>query len=140
MNSGSRIVFSVPKPPSLQQTSKYPDATLAWIKARMCELLSAIAVRADGDLIIDHGAYSVMYTCVHDYCSVSHGVYSEKLYRTLEEFLQLHCRDIRREILKAAFDASDQDISILRTYIKEWRQYFALAKINAHLFAFLERH
>lgn len=140
MASGNRIIFSVPKPPSSQQILEDPDATLAWIKARIHELITAIRVQTGVEPVIDYGAYSVMHTFTHDYCSASHGINAEKLYRALEELLLQHCREIRAEILETVPDASGHDISIARTYVEKWTQYSALARLNAHLFAFLERH
>lgn len=138
MASRPHIIFTVPKPPSAQQTRTNPDDTLSWIKARIHGLMAAIKEQEDSTdkLTIGHDAYMIIYSVIHDVVAKHH---AEKLYDFLGELLQKHCEDARGEILETAADASNREYSIVESYATQWKLYRALARINTHLFSPLDR-
>ncbi|KAM0722394.1 hypothetical protein Q7P37_001835 [Cladosporium fusiforme] len=146
MTSGPNIVLAVPKPPSKQQTDERPDETLAWIRSRICELMCASKTQANGaeNLVVDHTTYSAIYSSIAGYvCARSSdgSAQAVKVYRTLEDATRQYCEELRHEILGVASPRTpERDTSILRVYVKEWKRYCALARMNAHLFSYLDRH
>lgn len=138
MASRPHVTFTVPKPPSAQQTRTNPDDTLSWIKARICGLIATIKGQTDptDQLTISHDAYIIIYSVIHDVVAKHH---AEKLYDFLGELLREHCEDVRGEMFEAAPNASNRAVSIAEAYATQWKRYRALAKINAHLFSPLER-
>lgn len=138
MISRPHIIFTVPKPPSAQQTRTNPDDTLSWIKARIQGLMATIEEQTDptDQVTIGHDAYMIIYSVIHDVVAKHH---AEKLYNYLGELLQKHCEDVRGEMLEAAANALNRNLSVVEEYAKQWKRYRALAKINAHLFSPLDR-
>lgn len=98
-----RLSFSVPKPPSKQNTRDKPDETLAWINKRLCELVTALEQNTDVDPVLDPGAYMVIYSTIHQYITCTKDYNGEspgdKLYESLEDIIRSHCKDLRIEIL-----------------------------------------
>jgi hypothetical protein len=144
MTNHARLSFSVPKPPSKQSTRDNPDETLTWLNLRLRELVTAFEHNPDADPVLDVGTYMVIYSTTHQYTTSTKdhsGVPpAERLYKSLEDIIRSHCRDLRIEILQSHSEATDQDVAILEAYAREWKRHGQLAKLMAHNYRYVERH
>ncbi|KAM0711068.1 hypothetical protein Q7P35_001807 [Cladosporium inversicolor] len=144
MPNHTRLIFSVPKPPSKQSTRDNPDETIAWINKRLRELVTAFEQNTDTEPVLDLGAYMVIYSTIHQ-CTVStkdHDIDlpGKKLYFGLADIIRSHCRDLRTGILRSHSEAVDKDLAIMETYAREWKRHCKLAKLIAHNYRYMERH
>jgi hypothetical protein len=143
------ISFSVPKPPSHTETYNNPDRTLTWINKRILEIISSTEhnPNKEEEPTLDRTAYLVIYSTIHDLAARSRSPQhtpgpsqGERLYYSLADLLRKHCKHLRTKILQRDFDAVDQDLAVLKSYVQEFKQYRALADLFAHLFSNVDKH
>lgn len=144
MATTTRIIFSVPKPPTPQATRETPDAALIWIRERMDELISNYKDQPAGvENVLDRPAYIVIYSTIRDYSVAipQEGVdLGEKLYLDLVHAIRNYCRDAYKAISQQRPGKVTEDTALLEIYIKEWKRFYALAKVIANLYKYVQRH
>jgi hypothetical protein len=147
MANPARISFSVPKPPSYQETCNNPDGTLTWIKKRVLEVISSTKQNTNEEApTLDRTAYLVIYSTIHDLArsrspqNQNGPSQGERLYCSLADILRKHCKQLRIKILQRHSDAADQELAVLQTYAWEFKRYRALADLIAHLFSNVDKH
>ena len=143
MTTHTRLVFSVPKPPSRQSTRDNPDETIAWINKRLRELVTAFEQNPNTDPDLDLSTYMVLYTTIHECINTKdHGGHfpGRKLYDGLSDIIRSHCTNLRTEILQSYSEATDRDLAMMERYAREWKRHCKLAKLIAHNYRYMDRH
>ncbi|GIZ45097.1 hypothetical protein CKM354_000828000 [Cercospora kikuchii] len=140
--------MQTPKAPSAQDTARDPDQTFLWIEARIAEIYALGRYEQqqqlqEKSLVLDRTAYLQIYTAVHAYCKPTRTEQREaRLYRTLQQAIQAHCREVSAYIAGQASSNRDDDHAdlVLSMYVKQWKIFLETSSRVRNLFQSLEKN
>lgn len=145
-NTNTRLRFTVPTPPTKQNTLDNPDETLAWLNKCLRELITAFKQLDDVNAspALDPGAYMALYAAAHDYTltrsSGDPNAASKRLYDDLADTIRSHCKGLRAELFQLHTRAAGYDVAVLESYVREWKRHNNLANFVARIYSYMDRH